>query len=181
MLLSSCDDTSRLPIDVQKQLARMNARDSAMSPAGKKHFKRLYSHGDALNAFLSNTTVRSYDQRHGTQLEFLMADGRTYLWYPGNKTLLSGYWQIKSTFDGPDMCFRYEEDTYNPVTQRRGGGWECGDASLYLLKVDEVVDGDPMRLSSGRLPFVLNKEQKSIGSLAERSGHPGTYPNKVDW
>lgn len=185
ILMAGCCDNAceaeRAPSALRPELRRMDARDKAMSATGKAHFKQLYSKAAPLGAFLNNTTVRSFDLLHGAQVEALLADGRTFLWYPGNKSPVAGNWQIKPSLDGPDLCFRYGENSYNPVTRQHGSAWECGDASLYLLTVTEVVDGDPLRLASGRIPFVLTKDEKSITSLAAKAGHPGTYPNKVDW
>jgi hypothetical protein len=180
VLLAACHEGD-VPYDLQPELARMDARDAAMSDQGKATYRALYSDGGKLAAFLSNSTVRHYDALHGSQVEYLAADGRTALWYPGNAVPVTGQWKIKGSFDGPDMCFMYGQNTYNPVTQQGGGAWECGDASLYLIGMAEAVKGDVFGLSQGRVPFKLSSAQTTLGQLASRAGVAKPGPNKVNW
>ena len=78
LVLGACDATD-VPVELRPELARMDARDAAMSAGGKAAYRALWSDGDNLAAFLSNTTVRHFDALHGTQVEFLAADGNTAL------------------------------------------------------------------------------------------------------
>ncbi|MGB4908217.1 MAG: hypothetical protein WBP15_06755 [Tabrizicola sp.] len=180
-LVSACVDTSNAPAELRPELERMDARDAAMSAEGKATYRALYSNGAKLSAFLSNTTVRHFDALHGTQVEYLGSDGKTALWYPGNAVPVFGLLKVKQTLDGPDMCFLYGQNTYNPVTDETSGRWECGDASLYLIGAAEVVNGDAFGLMQGRVPFRLSKENTTLKALAGRAGSKKLSPNKVNW
>jgi hypothetical protein len=179
LALAACQ--SSVPPELQPELDRMQARDAAMTPEGKADYRALWSDRQALTAFLSGSTVMSYDALHGTQVEYLSPDGRTALWYPGNSGPVPGIWKVTASFDGPNMCFQYGENTYNPVTGQRGAAWECGDASLYLKGVAEAVDGDVFGLMQGRLPFRLTKAQTTLPALAARAGVRRPGPDKVTW
>jgi hypothetical protein len=181
LILSACHDINDAPVEIRPELERIDAREAAMSAEGKATYRSLYSDGTKLAAFLSNSTVRHYDALHGAQVEFLGTDGKTALWYPGNSRPVFGFWKIKQTFDGPDMCFLYGSNTYNPVTKQGGGSWECGDASLYLIGMAESVEGDLFRLMTGRVPFALSKEETTLKQLAGRAGTGPLGANKVNW
>jgi hypothetical protein len=181
LLVAACHDISDAPLELRPELERMDARDAAMSAEGQATYKALRSDGAKLSAFLSNTTIRHYDALHGTQVEYLGADGKTALWYPGNSGPVIGVWKIKQTFDGPDMCFLYGKNTYNPFTDEGGGAWECGDASLYLIGVAEAMNGDLFQLMKGRVPFKLSKENTTLKQLVGRAGTGMLGPNKVNW
>ena len=109
--------------------------------------------GVELRSLLSDATAVHYDTGHGTQVEYMSADGLAYLWYPGNRSIVPGEWHVRigprPLGPGPEsrnaigpyavfeqdptqpvestlyICFRYGPDTYNPVTRMRGGNWEC--------------------------------------------------------
>ncbi len=180
-LVAACIDTAGAPPELVPELERTRERHNAMTTEGRQTYRALKNNSRTLQAFLSNTTVRTYDLLHGNQVEYLAADGRTFLWYPGNSRPVVGQWRVKQTFDGADMCFAYGANTYNPVTRTSGGSWECGDASLYLNRTDEIVDGDPIQLGSGRIPFALSKDNIPLGALARRAGRGNIGPNKVTW
>ena len=106
-----------------------------------------------VQSFLSDTTTKVWNA-HGTQIEYLAANGRTILWYPGNVSGVSGRWRLQMASYGLEMCFLYGEGGYNPVTGQRGGSWECDMAAYYILNRDEIVSGDPLRLSQ-QIPYTL--------------------------
>ena len=181
LVLGACHDINDAPVEIRPELQRIDAREAAMSDEGRATYRALYSNGPKLTAFLSNATVRNYDALHGTQVEYLGADGRSALWYPGNAGPVFGQWKITQTLDGPDMCFRYGANTYNRVTEQGGANWECGDASLYLIGASEAVNGDVFNLMGGRLPFKLSGEDTTLNQLAGRVGIGNLGANKVNW
>ncbi|MGC4024338.1 MAG: hypothetical protein QM744_03815 [Mesorhizobium sp.] len=124
---------------------------------------------DKTQIFLANTTTKVWNV-HGTQIEYLSPDGSTYLWYPGNAAVLPGRWKLQKQYYGSEICFLYGSYTYNPVTRQTGGNWECDIAAYYLLDRDEIVDGDPLKLSK-RIPYVL-PANKNI-SIAEAMKNAG--------
>ncbi|WP_102958436.1 hypothetical protein [Mangrovicella endophytica] len=131
-------------------------------------------------AGLKNKTFRAWEKGHGTQVEFLAANGRTYLWYPGNTRAVAGTWEVvaKPIPSRPDLgnrsveiCVRYGPNTYNPVTGSRDGSPECTPIKFYTMVVDEYAPGDPFHLASGKVPFVLDRHSTTLDDLyAEASG-----------
>lgn len=118
---------------------------------------------DGLRAHYADTTTLDYSVSHGTQIAHLAADGTVYLWYPGNRAILRGEWKTEAPANGSafaQICFRYGANTFNPVTQRSGGTYDCVNADLYIIYEDEYAKGDPYALSTGRLPFVLDKDRR---------------------
>jgi hypothetical protein len=117
-------------------------------------------------SLIANMTMMSYDRGHGTQVEFIATNGRTYLLYPGNEVIVKGEWKLDPT-DNPkvfNMCFRYPKNSYNPSTGQSGGKWECLAAGYYLGGMVETAAGDVLGLSKG-VPFVLSKRKTSLARL----------------
>lgn len=129
--------------------------------------------GATLRAFLSGATYKSYSKAHGTQVEFLAANGSAFLWYPGNRVLVVGRWETRD-FDSPyspDMCFKYGGNTYNPVTKTVGGNWTCRHGRGFIRQANGIVRNDIFDLQSGRIPFVMPKGPKlSFPSLLQKAG-----------
>lgn len=136
--------------------------------------------------YFSNRTKLSYSSGHGTQVEYSSADGRVFLWYPGNRAVVSGRWRVEEI--GPvivrqegnpaepgkprklaKVCFQYGPNTYNPVTQHQGGGWECTLYGSLKATARESRSGDVFNLANGKIPFVLLKEEATIEALLKRS------------
>jgi len=93
-------------------------------------------------------TYASSDFFHGLQVEYFSPDGKVYLWYPGNVRSVVGEW----TAEKNDLCFRYQPNSYNPVTGQRGGAWECRNRAREKIALVSKADGDPFQLKSGRVP-----------------------------
>jgi len=128
---------------------------------------------------VSDRTNMVYDTVHGTQVEFTSADGRAFLWYPGNSVILPGAWKIDRmtrTLGGMPrehtvLCFRYTENSYNPATGHSGADWECNMAYFYINKArrTESVGGDVLGLATmGRPPFKLTRDKTTLAELAAR-------------
>jgi hypothetical protein len=135
-----------------------------------------------LRAFLNNTTSQEFNEYHGTQIEYLGADGRTYLWYPGNRSALAGRWTIQNGTYGESVCFQYGSNSYNPVTHASGTAWDCTPVGIYVFDKLTVVSGDIFHLASGNIPYVLpSRTNISLEDAARQAGLPGGYRNKADW
>ena len=81
--------------------------------------------------FLSNTTANGLEYASsGIQIEYLAADGRTFLWYPGNAKVLPGRWKLQKASYGLEMCFLYGEAATGHY-HAADGGWEC-DISPHI-------------------------------------------------
>ncbi|MEO0913327.1 MAG: hypothetical protein AAFY59_10110 [Pseudomonadota bacterium] len=127
-----------------------------------------------LRARYAGATRRSFSDAHGTQVAYLSAGGRSYLWYPGNRRVVAGEWEVRAGARRfAFICFRYDPGTFNPVTRRPGGAWACQRADDFLLLEREVQRGDLFALSSGRVPFVMPKRDISLAALAARLGAGG--------
>ena len=123
---------------------------------------------DETKSLIANMTMMSYDRAHGTQVEFIARNGRTYLLYPGNTVIVKGEWKLNRTKKPNvfDMCFRYPSNTFNPATGQKGGGWECQAAGFYLRDIAEVKEGDVLGLSkSSAAPFELQRRKTSLSRL----------------
>jgi hypothetical protein len=127
-------------------------------------FLTLFAHA-AFAQEVGNYTNMSKDPFHGTQVEYLSDDGRTYLWYPGNRSILQGRWKR----EGDGMCFAYGANTYNPATGQSGGGWECMPFRLFWGSIEQRMPGDILGLASRtEVPFVLEKRRTTLDKLLAR-------------
>jgi hypothetical protein len=117
-------------------------------------------------------TRMTYSFGHGTQVEYVAPDGRSFLWYPGNRKAVPGRWKVAVDVDEPDeisLCQLYPSASYNPVTRTFGGSWECEDARRALSRTRETLSGDALGLSRSRAPpFVLARDQTSLAELLRR-------------
>lgn len=115
-------------------------------------------------------TVMTYSRQHGTQVEYVAPDGRAFLWYPGNLTIVPSLWKIEDRgiiFENR-ICGKYPSTSYNPATARHGGSWECRPVSRQ--PVMDFAEGDVFNLSRRRLvPFRLPPQSTSIERLQKQS------------
>jgi hypothetical protein len=96
-------------------------------------------------------TVLFFDEAHGNQVEFYDQDGHCFLWYPGNRKAVPGRWVV----NGPDICFQYGKNTYNPVTGAKGDDWSCSPIYKWKERVVDTVVGDTFSLSTTGVPYRL--------------------------
>jgi len=134
----------------------------------------------AAKAFVSNVTYRSFSWGHGNQIEHATADGRVFLWYPGNRVILPGKWKLLEVKIDTGfcirkrlkLCFLYGANTYNPVTGTRGAQWECGEYANFHDTRVEVVPGDPLGLAKMKVPpFPLPRDSQSIAQVQAQLPH----------
>lgn len=137
-----------------------------------------------LRSFLAGKTYRIFGSRHGNQVEYFHQNGRAYLWYPGNRSAVPSLWTVREREDvrpGPgklEICFLYGPRSYNPVTRRSGGQWECERAIFMMSKIIEIVPGDIFGLASGSIPSTLPKTpERSLAQLAGRPVAPTLLPS----
>ncbi|MGB1234616.1 MAG: hypothetical protein ACPG5U_02655 [Planktomarina sp.] len=147
---------------------------------------------------VSNRTMHSVSRGHGNQFEYLASNGRTFLWYPGNRRIVAGEWKADignvNTFINQDpfaepkveikprICFRYGANSYNPVTKTVGGRWECRHIAIWMKSTHDLRSGDPLNLSNN-LPYILAKFPvttiKEVATKIEASDPIG--PNLATW
>lgn len=119
-----------------------------------------------LKTQISGRTHRAYSSQHGTQIEYLAANGLAYLWYPGNERAVVGRWSVEPYDRNPSagvVCFSYQ-NAYNPVTGTAGAR-HCITAAQFNNTHRESRAGDPFNLSAGRVPYVLPKRNLSFDQL----------------
>lgn len=122
-----------------------------------------------VKSYYAGNTVMTYNKPYGTQVEYFAPNGKTYLWYPGNRAIVRGEWKVNKGKDGfPQTCFRYQANSVNPYTKVPGGQWQCAQ-SIYIMFTDiQRVKGDALGLSKG-LPFKLSKRKTSFKKLAKKA------------
>lgn len=106
---------------------------------------------------LIGKTVVFFDEYHGTQVAYFENLGREHLWYPGNERSLLGFWR---TTPDNQICFRYPNSSINPVTGVSGPEWECSSLTSHFDRIVETSDGDIFNLSSGKIPFVMERQKR---------------------
>ena len=97
-------------------------------------------------------TVFFYENAHGNQVEYFAPDGFAYLWYPGNRVSVPSQWKIEPSLLGnaAQICFKYPNRSYNPVTKKFGGKWECRPFFLFESNMNDTkLSGDVFGLSLG--------------------------------
>jgi len=103
-----------------------------------------------------NKTVRSSSADIGTQVEYMAADGQSYLWISGNRKLLTGTWSVADS--GHLVCFQY------------GSKPHCQFAGSFLSMIDEKVSGDVFGIGRGAMPFKLPYGRFSIAEIKRMQG-----------
>ena len=121
----------------------------------------------AAAASYGNRTNLTFDPGHGTQVEYVAADGTNYLWYPGNQVVLPGHWQVNPA----TICFAYGANTYNPVTGQHGAGWECERKADYASFIVDHMSGDVFNLRHREgVPFPLPRTRATLAALLKQVG-----------
>jgi hypothetical protein len=121
-----------------------------------------------VKARIIDQTVTSRPASFGYQIEYYSADGHAYLWYPGNLTTNIGTYVVRKSLDpifmvsmgppGAVVCFDYGPTSHNPSTGQTGGE-ECTPAYGFLAQIRGKRQGDVFGLTSGNLPFVMDKDK----------------------
>lgn len=124
---------------------------------------------------LANWTLIERQGAHGWLAEYSTEDGRVFMWYPGNRKVMPGFWKIESVpvtlrnqhFLTIHICFQYPTG-YNYVENKPGENWDCRPASEEIAYPEnrknkngrEVRAGDAFNLQAGKIPFVLKRNQR---------------------
>jgi hypothetical protein len=142
-VLSACQ-----PSDPLSRFDKMSIADRSKTAASDS----------LLTQYLSGNTIwgisDAKDGGHGTQVEFHSKQGRVFLWYPMNTRLVTGQWEVRTNSAGkPNICYKYQSNSFNPMTGQLGGDWEC--SATNWVRLGDAIQGDPFGLASGRLPFAI--------------------------
>lgn len=182
---------ARSPFSARPVLSQSEYMSRNAAPKGSTGPSSLPSTAadpEVVAAFFGDRTVVTHSAQHGTQVEYIAANGDSFLWYPGNDAILRGgfavLWESASAeIDDPRegryrgqvklnyVCFRYAANTYNPVTGHRGGSVECGSYARQRETVKETRKGDVFGLATrSSAPFPLGREAQTIAALQKRVG-----------
>lgn len=120
---------------------------------------------DEFKLLVADFTTMIYGS-HGTQVEYNAANGKTYLWYPGNAEIVRGQWKLKRNGKAVDICFKYPAGA---TTGQAAGDWACQGVQTYLDGARQRSPGDALELSKAKaVPFVLTREKTSIPALWQK-------------
>lgn len=106
----------------------------------------------------AGNTYLTHSPQHGYQVNYI-AQGRAWLWYPGNQRAVPEKWRQKTIAGDVFICWTHPANTYNPVLQLPGGDEMCVPRAPARRRVVSVLPGDVFDLASGRVPYVLNRDK----------------------
>ena len=120
--------------------------------------------------FVSCRTIVTWTVPQGTQVSYLGAGGKAYLWAPGNETVLSGNWRIDPrAASARSVPYLAVCTQYGPSTQ-----WDCRPAELLERITMDHADGDVFALAGrSAVPFPLARDRTNIAMLQQRIPSPG--------
>jgi hypothetical protein len=114
--------------------------------------------------FVSCRTLVTWTGPQGTQVSYLGAGGKSYLWASGNDTVLSGTWRVD-----PNATSRQSPIPYVAVCVQYGGSADCRPAEILERITMDQADGDVFGLE-GRTPVPLRlaRDRTNIAMLQQR-------------
>jgi len=116
--------------------------------------------------FVSCRTLVTWTGPQGTQVSYLGAGGKAYLWAPGNDTVLSGTWRVDPNATSPQSRLAYVA-----VCVQYGGSsqWDCRPAEILERITMDHADGDVFGLEGrSAVPLRLARDRTNIAMLQQR-------------
>jgi hypothetical protein len=114
--------------------------------------------------FVSCRTLVTWTGPQGTQVSYLGAGGKSYLWAPGNDSVLSGTWRID-----PNATSRQSPIAYVAVCVQYGGSADCRPAEILERITMDQADGDVFGLEGrSAVPLRLVRDRTNIAMLQQR-------------
>ena len=117
--------------------------------------------------FVSCRTLITWTGPQGTQVSYLGAGGKAYLWAAGNDTVLSGTWRVEPNATSPQSRIAYVA----LCVQYDGGGarWDCRPAEILERVTMDQADGDIFGLEGrSAVPLRLPRDRTNIAMLQQR-------------
>ena len=71
---------------------------------------------DTVRGHLAGTTTRSFIPVHGTQIVYHAPNGRSFLWYPGNRTAVPARWEVRAP---PPPPLNTGRSNQNPTNSKK--------------------------------------------------------------
>jgi hypothetical protein len=116
--------------------------------------------------FVSCRTLVTWTGPQGTQVSYLGAGGKAYLWAPGSDTVLSGTWRVDPNATSPQSRLAYVA-----VCVQYGGStaWDCRPAEILERITMDHADGDVFGLEGrSAVPLRLARDRTNIAMLQQR-------------
>lgn len=109
---------------------------------------------------LSDVTAIVKQTGHGIYVEYTDAEGRLFMWYPGNGGSVGGTWGISEDFSPPRACFKYFAAYHGVTGEFEPHECVSVEQTLSGAYVIDQRSGDVFNLSTNGIPYV-----KSSGNL----------------
>jgi len=116
--------------------------------------------------FVSCRTLITWTRPQGTQVNYLGAGGKAYLWAAGNDTVLSGTWRVEPNATSPQSRIAYVA-----LCVQYGGSaqWDCRPAEILERITMDQADGDVFGLEGrSAVPLRLPRDRTNIAMLQQR-------------
>ena len=114
--------------------------------------------------FVSCRTLVTWTGPQGTQVSYLGAGNKAYLWAAGNDTVLSGTWRVD-----PNATSRQSLIAYVAVCVQYGGSADCRPAEILERVTMDQADGDVFGLEGrSAVPLRLPRDRTNIAMLQHR-------------
>ena len=115
--------------------------------------------------FVTCRTIITWTAPQGTQVSYLGAGGKSYLWAPGNDTVLSGNWRVDPRATSARSSLAYVA----VCVQYGGGAQDCRPAELLERITMDHADGDVFGLEGrSAVPLQLARDRTNIAMLQQR-------------
>jgi hypothetical protein len=114
--------------------------------------------------FVSCRTLITWTGPQGTQVSYLGAGNKAYLWAAGNDTVLSGTWRVDPNATSPQSRIAYVA-----VCVQYGGSADCRPAEILERITMDQADGDVFGLEGrSAVPLRLVRDRTNIAMLQQR-------------
>ncbi len=114
--------------------------------------------------FVSCRTLITWTGPQGTQVSYLGAGNKAYLWAAGNDTVLSGTWRVDPNATSPQSRIAYVA-----VCVQYGGSADCRPAEILERVTMDQADGDVFGLEGrSAVPLRLPRDRTNIAMLQQR-------------
>ena len=129
--------------------------------------------GAAMVEAVRDRTITYFQPGHGVFVEFTRADGRLFMWYPRNKSVVHGTWGLRD-FNGPKLCYKYLASAHGVTGEYEPT--ECIEPEQKLLEefVLDSREGDPLGLSAGQIPY--RKSSLDVPDMPQTATQPPAAP-----
>jgi hypothetical protein len=147
----------------------LGSRSLACLPAIALVFTAACAHAQLVGEaetrkFVSCRTLVTWTGPQGTQVSYLGAGGKAYLWAHSNDTVQSGTWRVDPNATSPQSRIPYVA-----VCVQYGSSSDCRPAEILERITMDQADGDVFGLEARTaVPFRLARDRTNIAMLQQR-------------